>query len=151
MKRLELLKNELNIIKGLRVLNYDLIDKAVEYYEHEIECIEKYGSDNPDYNMCFRENVTLTNEQAVTILESAHDDFVDDYSAEFMKAYEMAMEALKREPLSDTEQRIFLSAMIKEENVCRNIDKMADGGIPSINLVKVCKSIEKKVKKALWK
>ena len=49
MDRLTLLKQELSQIKGLRVLSYNLINKAIEWYEHEIECIEKYGAENPDY------------------------------------------------------------------------------------------------------
>lgn len=49
MDRLTLLKNELDQIKGLRVLSYNLVNKAIEWYEHEIEYIEKYGAENPDY------------------------------------------------------------------------------------------------------
>lgn len=51
------------------------------------------------------------------------------------------------EPLTDIEQRIFLAAMRKEEEVCRKVDKEIDG---DINLTKVCKEIERKVKGALW-
>lgn len=94
MDRLTMLKTELAQIKGFHVLSYDLLDKCIEYYEHEIECIEKYGSPNPVYEQTKRVDVELTNEQAIIILDSAHDDFVDDYSAEFMKAYEMGMRAL---------------------------------------------------------
>lgn len=48
MKRLEKLKQEREIIKSLQCLSFDLIDHCVKYYDHEIECIEEYGSDNPE-------------------------------------------------------------------------------------------------------
>ena len=49
MKRLDYLRKELNTIENMRCLSYDLIEKCREYYMHEIECIEKYNSPNPDY------------------------------------------------------------------------------------------------------
>ena len=49
MDRLTTLKLELELIKNLRCLSYDLLDKCIEWYEHEIECIEKYGAANPEY------------------------------------------------------------------------------------------------------
>lgn len=48
MKRLEKLKQERETIRGMKCLSFDLIDKCTEYYDHEIECIEKYGSSNPE-------------------------------------------------------------------------------------------------------
>lgn len=47
--RLETLRKELNTIENMRCLSFDLIEKCKDYYVHEIECIEKYGSPNPDY------------------------------------------------------------------------------------------------------
>ena len=54
------------------------------------------------------------------------------------------------EPLTDTEQCIFLSAISREEQVCGKIDndKVDDGTVKK--LVPVVNSIERKVKKALW-
>ena len=62
------------------------------------------------------------------------------------KALNMAIKALEIEPLTDTEQRIFLTAMSKEENVCKEVCADGDG----IDLVAVCHSIERKVKATLW-
>ncbi len=66
-------------------------------------------------------------------------------------AFDMAIEALSAEPLTDTEQRIFLSAMGREEKVCREVD----AGHPRENyedtLLSVCWSITRKVKRVLWK
>lgn len=58
----------------------------------------------------------------------------------------LANKALEREPLTDTEQRIFLAAMSREEKVCKEV--CADG--EGKDLVAVCHQIERKVKKALW-
>ena len=49
MKRLEKLKAELEIVKSLRCLSLNLMEECKKYYEHEIKCIEDYGSDNPEY------------------------------------------------------------------------------------------------------
>ena len=57
-----------------------------------------------------------------------------------------AIKALQVEPLTDTEQRIFLAAMSREEKVYKEVCKDGDG----IDLVLVCHRIERKVKKALW-
>lgn len=59
------------------------------------------------------------------------------------------------EPLTDEEKRIFLAAMGKEEKLCQNIEELWEKlnlrSANDIDLVKVCKEIERKVKKALWK
>lgn len=62
------------------------------------------------------------------------------------QAKDRAIEALEREPLTDTEQLIFLAAMRKEEKVCKEVCADGDG----VDLVAVCHKIERKVKKALW-
>lgn len=48
--------------------------------------------------------------------------------------------------LTDIEKRIFLAAMTKEEKVCKEVCADGDG----VDLVAVCHSIERKVKKTLW-
>ena len=48
MTRLDLLKKEKEEIKKMRCLSFDLIDKCLEWYDHEIRCIEEYGSPNPE-------------------------------------------------------------------------------------------------------
>lgn len=50
------------------------------------------------------------------------------------------MDAITIEPLTDEEQRIFLAAMGREKKLCENID-----------LLKVCREIERKVKRALFR
>lgn len=49
MKRLDLLKKELEVVMNLDCLAFSIKEQAIDYYTHEIECIEKYGSANPDY------------------------------------------------------------------------------------------------------
>lgn len=49
MTRLNYLKKELETIKSLQCLAFNVKEEAVKYYEKEIECIEEYGSANPDY------------------------------------------------------------------------------------------------------
>jgi len=61
------------------------------------------------------------------------------------------LKALEQEPLTDKEQRIFLAAIGREEKICREVDeKYPDREPYEDNLVSVCRSIERKVKKALW-
>ena len=48
MSRLELLKQEREQILQMECLSYDLMRKCREWYDHEIECIEEYGSENPE-------------------------------------------------------------------------------------------------------
>lgn len=62
------------------------------------------------------------------------------------EALDMAIKTLEIEPFTDTDQRIFLAAMRREEKVCKEV--CADGH--GKDLVAVCHSIERKVKKALW-
>lgn len=52
--------------------------------------------------------------------------------------------------LTDPEQRLFLSAMTREEKVCKRIDgdKVPDGTVRM--LVPLCQNIERKVKKVLF-
>ena len=46
MTRLDMLKAELAAIKYFHCLSFDIRDAAVKYYEHEIRCIEEWGSEN---------------------------------------------------------------------------------------------------------
>lgn len=56
-------------------------------------------------------------------------------------------------PRADAEQRIFLAAMSREKEVCKEVDyQLSDVREPyEHTLVSVCKEIERKVKAALWK
>ena len=44
--RLEILKKEREQIKGMHCLAFKLIDDCLNYYDSEIEAIEKYGTPN---------------------------------------------------------------------------------------------------------
>ena len=56
------------------------------------------------------------------------------------------------EPLTDKEQRIFLAAMEREREVCKQVDdEWRDSREPyEDTLVHVCREIERKVKGVLW-
>lgn len=54
------------------------------------------------------------------------------------------------EPLTDAEQRIFLKAMGREEEVCKIVDEEYKDEGYKLNLVHVCQEIIRKVKGALW-
>ena len=43
MTRLEILKQELEQIKAMRCLAYDIMEQAIKWYENEIRVIEEYG------------------------------------------------------------------------------------------------------------
>ena len=49
MTRLDILKKERQIIKNLNCLSYQLKEDCDKWYAHEIECIEKWHSANPEY------------------------------------------------------------------------------------------------------
>lgn len=48
MNRLEKLKQEKEQISQMECLSYALMEKCKEWYDQEIECIEVYGSENPE-------------------------------------------------------------------------------------------------------
>lgn len=60
-----------------------------------------------------------------------------------------AIKALEIELLTDKEQRIFLKAINREREVCRKVDDEYSDNDSRVSLVKVCNSIERKVKK-IW-
>ena len=67
--------------------------------------------------------------------------------------YELqSLPSAQLEKLTDKEQRIFLSAMGREEEVCKEVDDAwRDCREPyEDSLVHVCKEIRRKVKGALW-
>lgn len=53
------------------------------------------------------------------------------------------------EQFTDEEQRIFLSAMAKEEKVCKHVDDVYKDSDED-SLVKICHEITRKVKGVLW-
>lgn len=56
------------------------------------------------------------------------------------------------EPLTDKEQRIFLAAIGREMEVCKQVDDECRSTKEPYedSLVRVCKEIKRKVKNALW-
>lgn len=101
----------------------------------------------------------MTPEEAIKELREASDSEVrygdtEHHYDEVMKrveALDLAIKALDIELLTDTEQRIFLTAMRREREICQEVDDMhAEHTIGSnVTLVEVCDSIERKVKK-IW-
>ena len=67
----------------------------------------------------------------------------------FLDGYDMAIKALEIELLTDTEQRIFLKAISREREVCQRVDDEYSDDDSKVSLVRVCNSIERKVKK-IW-
>lgn len=65
------------------------------------------------------------------------------------QACDMAIKALEIELLTDKEQRIFLKAMSREREVCQKVDDEYSDDDSKVSLVRVCNSIERKVKK-IW-
>lgn len=72
------------------------------------------------------------------------DDFHREQKLHLSSAYG------KLEPLTDSEQRIFLTAMFKEEKICETVDKAVVREAYEDTLVWMCHEIKRKVKKALW-
>lgn len=63
--------------------------------------------------------------------------------------YITSMPSVQPEQLTDSEKRIFLSAMGKEKRYCRKIDEEYKNSHKN-SLVRICREIERKVKGALW-
>ena len=85
----------------------------------------------------------MTREETVEIIKQ---DIPCEHDTDLIEALEMAIKVLEVEPLTDAEQRLFLSAMVKEENVCRKA-YVGNG----VDLLNACYNIERKVKATLWK
>lgn len=75
----------------------------------------------------------------------------DDWIYRFIQELPSA----QSEPLTHKEQRIFLAAMGRKREVCKQVDEEWSGGefgdlYETVNLERVCIEIERKVKGALW-
>lgn len=88
----------------------------------------------------------MTNEEAIMRLKNIdiRNALQEDYDA-----LDMAIDALGIELLTDTEQRIFLKAISREREVCQKVDDEYSDNDSKVSLVRVCNSIERKVKK-IW-
>ena len=73
-----------------------------------------------------------------------------------MMGMNLCEEAVKNQPsaepeqFTDKEQRIFLAAMDREEEVCKEVDRRYVREPYEDSLMQICKEIRRKVKGALW-
>lgn len=74
---------------------------------------------------------------------------LDEAYKSMIEALDLAIKALEIELLTDKEQRIFLKAINREREVCQKVDDEYSDDDSKVSLVKVCNSIERKVKK-IW-
>ena len=91
--------------------------------------------DLPIYNITGRENAERVIEYLKAVIQRIKD-----------------LPSAQPEPLTDKEQRIFLAAMAREEEVCRKTDdECRDCREPyEDSLVRTCHEITRKVRGALW-
>lgn len=50
MTRLDVLREELEVIRSLRTLSFAIKASAISYYLNEIRAIEEFGANNPEYD-----------------------------------------------------------------------------------------------------
>ena len=101
----------------------------------------------------------MTNEEAIDELsvigerlshpENCEQGVYSFRDGDYLEALDLAIKALEIELLTDTEQRIFLKAMSREREVCQRADDEYSDDDSKVSLVRVCNSIERKVKK-IW-
>lgn len=96
----------------------------------------------------------MTNTEAIELLRTVEVCSFKDKSKRYLfkdvtDAFDLAIKALEIELLTDKEQRIFLKAINREREVCRKVDDEYSDNDSKVSLVKVCNSIERKVKK-IW-
>lgn len=98
----------------------------------------------------------MTKEEAKNTLKSLKDYYNDKnedsyvgFDNEDNEALDLAIKALDIELLTDTEQRIFLKAIRREREICQKVDDEYSDNDSKVSLVRVCNSIERKVKK-IW-
>lgn len=88
-------------------------------------------------------DITVTGRQNAELVATTIGAFADRIKA---------LPTVQVEPLTDREQRIFLAAMSREKEVCKEVGyQFSDVREPyEDTLVSVCKEIKRKVKAALW-
>lgn len=93
---------------------------------------------------------TISRQAAIDIVEFGCEELLG-VARRITKKIEQLPSA-QPEPLTDKEQRIFLSAMSREEEVCKQVDnEWRDCREPyDDSLVRTCHEITRKVKGALW-
>ena len=92
----------------------------------------------------------MTKKEAVSLLMNISAYDIDNKRGmQKQEALDLAIKALEIELLTDKEQRIFLKAINREREVCQRVDDEYSDEDSKVSLVKVCNSIERKVKK-IW-
>ena len=84
----------------------------------------------------------ITNDECRELLEK-----LDGHDAEVIRNTVESISDI--ELLTDKEQRIFLKAMSREREICKQLDKEYNDENTTVSLVVVCNEIERKVKK-IW-
>lgn len=127
-----------------------------------LEVIERLGVDSRGYPK-LKEAIDMAIE-ALNFVSEHHQSNIETYAHDMGVSLEQAERELqveelscseepnRSEPLTDKEQRIFLAAMGREREVCKQVDdEWRDCREPyEDSLVSVCNEIERKVKGALW-
>ena len=96
-----------------------------------------------------RNDDLISRAEAIDAIDVLKRNYPSSCFEELCKAVDIAIKALSVHPeqLTDSEKRIFLAAMGREEKVCKEVD----AGEPyEDSLVRVCHEIIRKVKAALW-
>lgn len=143
----------------------DLIDRQAAINKHMIAVIDgvevvpvsyiKSLPSTPEIIRCREcaKRRTLDCPMGITVFDAPPSDGYC-YKAERRDACEAIFEApsVQPEPLTDKEKRIFLAAMGREEDVCKQVDaECRDCREPyEDSLVRTCHEIIRKVKGALW-
>ena len=96
---------------------------------------------------------TISRQDAIDVLHEYFDGMLDTDTvcpADIYGLFECIPSA-QPEPLTGKEKMIFLAAMAKEENICKQIDdEYRDCELYEDSLVRAYQEIERKVRGALW-
>ena len=101
-------------------------------------------------------NDLISRQEAIDAVHEEFDDCLlwDESGKRTADEFEIIINRLpsaQPEPLTGKEKMIFLAAMAKEENICKQIDdEYRDCELYEDSLVRACQEIERKVRGALW-
>lgn len=100
---------------------------------------------------------TIYKQSAINELRSLYiaqpkitNDIVWDHALDLATDKIECLPSADPEPLTDKEQRIFLSAMERELKICKEVDWQLTREPYEDSLVYMCHEIRRKVKSALW-
>ena len=92
----------------------------------------------------------IDRQAAIDLYKRDYDGRYAIINAEQFEAMLTRVPSAQPEPLTDKEQRIFLAAMDREEEVCKEVDRKYVREPYEDSLVRICHEIIRKVKGALW-